>query len=289
MSMNGMSPSEAALEGFRLTRERFGVILAWCGVYFVGQAAIGVLMISVLGAGFIEMLRKGPLGGNDVQAVTALLEQSWPAFLLVLAAAVALMSVITAGIYRLVLRPDEPGFAHLRLGGDELRIAAVSLMLFGVGIVHFAIVLLAVGLAAQAGAAAAFVMGALMVGLTIWLGVRLSMVTPMTFALRKITIAPAWALTHGRFWPLFGMMFLAVVFYIMIWLLIVVIITAIVTVAGGEAVISDLSRLTPASLIAVVATAVMQAVLQVLQIVMIYAPIAVAYRQLHGDAPARVR
>ena len=56
----------------------------------------------------------------------------------------------------------------------------------------------------------------------------------MTFAMRRIVIAPAWELTSGRFWPLLGMIVLAVIFYIMVWLLIAVIGVAIVTLAGGQ-------------------------------------------------------
>ena len=37
--MNGFSASEAALEGFRLTRERPGTIAAWSVIYFVRRHA----------------------------------------------------------------------------------------------------------------------------------------------------------------------------------------------------------------------------------------------------------
>ena len=51
--MNGFSASEAALEGFRLTRERPGTIAAWSVINFVGVTTIGGLMLNtVLKLGF---------------------------------------------------------------------------------------------------------------------------------------------------------------------------------------------------------------------------------------------
>jgi hypothetical protein len=40
------------------------------------------------------------------------------------------------------------------------------------------------------------------------------------------------------------------------------------------------------AIIAFVATLIIQLLLPILQVVMIYAPFAVAYQQLHGDQPA---
>ncbi|MET0272216.1 MAG: hypothetical protein ABW360_04440 [Phenylobacterium sp.] len=282
--MNQFSASEAALEGFRLTRERPGMILAWSGVYFIGITVIALLMMASLGPDFVEMAKKGRFAPEDAEKVAEMLAQSWPAFMLVLVLVVALMSVLTAGIYRMVLRPQEKGVAHLRLGGDELRLTLINLVLFAVGMVCLVSGFVATAAAERIGPALAIPMGAVILGLTVWVGVRLSMVTPMTFALRKIAIGPAWEMTRGRFWPLFGMIVLAVIFYVMIWLLINIIGVAIVTVAGGQAL--GEGQLTPGAAIATLVTIIMQFLLSVLQVVMIYAPFAVAYQQLHGDAVA---
>ena len=284
--MTTFSASEAALEGFRLTRERAGAMLAWCGVYLVGLFAIAALMSASLGPEFVAIARKGTPSSADFDAVAAMLTKSWPAFLLVLLVAVFLMSLLTAGIYRLVLRPGEAGVAHLRLGADELRLTAVNLVLFGIGMACLFTGFLVVAMASTAGPGLAMVAGAAVAAVTIWLGVRLSMVTPMTFAMRRIVIAPAWELTSGRFWPLFGMIVLAVIFYIMVWLLIAVIGVAIVTLAGGQEAMAAGATMGAAAVVGALATIFMQLVLQVLQTVMIYAPFAVAYQQLHGDAPA---
>ena len=87
-------------------------------------------------------------------------------------------------------------------------------------------------------------------------------------------------MTIGRFWPMFGMIVLSVIFYIMIWVLVTVIWFAVLMLAGGPDAVSQGG--TPVALIAGVAAFVIQMLVSVVQLVMIYAPFAVAYQQLHG-------
>jgi hypothetical protein len=282
--MNQFSPSEAALEGFRLTRERPGTILAWAAIYFVAIAIIGAIMLASLGPAFIELAKQGPLTNENLEEASALLGQSWPAFLLVLLLVVTLMSVLTAGIYRIVLRPEEPGLFHLRFGRDEMRLTLVNLLLFAVGMVCLMAGIVVTGMGEMAaGRGAGLLFGAATLGLTIWVGVRLSMATPMTFVRQRIALRESWELTRGRFWRLFGMIVLAVIFYVMIFLLVSIIAAAAVGLAGGQEAMADPARVGPAALIGVFVYGVLQVVLQVLQIVMIYAPFAVAYRQITAD------
>jgi hypothetical protein len=284
--MNEFSASDAALEGFRLTRERPGAIFAWAGVYFVGIVVMGLLMMASLGPQFIEIAKKGRFTPQDGEAVAGMLAESWPAFLLVLVVAVLLMSVLTAGIYRLVLRPQEKSLAYLRLGADEFRLTTLNLMLFAIGMVCLFTGLLASQGVEQAAPGMGVVAAAVIGALTVWVGVRLSLATPMTFATGRIAVGAAWELTRGRFWPLFGMIVLAVIFYVMVWLLTSVIGVAIGALAGGPEAMTG-GDLTAVAGVAVLVTVVMQLLLSVLQVVMIYAPFAVAYQQIHGDAPAQ--
>lgn len=283
--MNRFSPSEAALEGFRLTRERAGTVIAWSAVYFVGVLLIGIVMMASLDPNFIDVVKKGELTTRDPEEVGAMLAQSWPAFLLVLALTVLLLSVIMAGIYRLVLRPNERGFAHLRFGRDEWRLFAVNLLLFGAGIASLFVGFILTAVAERSSPLVGFLVGVLGVAFTVWLGVRLSLATPMTFATHKISVREAWALTRGHFWRLFGMIILAVIFYVIIWFLITIIAFVIVQLAGGQQAIQNLHS--PVAVFAFVATLAIQLLLPILQVLMIYSPLAVAYQQLHGDEPAR--
>jgi hypothetical protein len=283
--MGKFSASEAALEGFRLTRERPGSIFGWGVVCAVSMFAIGQVMLASLDPQLVALTRKRELTPDDLERVSEVLAQSWPAFLLVLILVTALYSTLMGGIFRLVLRPQERGFLHLRFGRDELRLTAVNLLLFALGMVCLTAEFAAVAAAQQTGGVA--VVPALVLPLvTVWLGVRLSLVTPMTFDQRRFAIGPAWRVSRGKFWPLFGMIVLAVIFYMMVWLLISVIGAALIGLAGGRAALSDIRGLAGPAIVGMALYVFLQLVLQVIQVVMIYAPFAVAYQQLHATADA---
>lgn len=285
--MNRFSASDAALEGFRLTRERPGTVLAWAGINAVALMIMGAVMMLSLQGPFLQFLKEGGLEQRDPEALAEVLLKSWPGFLLVLLLVVTFLSILTAGIYRLVLRPGERGLAHLRFGRDELRLTAVNLLLFAIGVICLATVELVGELVtAQMGPAVGLLAALVVAGPVIWVGVRLSMATPMTFALHRIAIGPSWELTRGRFWPLLGMILLALIFYFMVWLLITFIFFAIVQLAGGPVNLADLGKLGPGAIVVGVVTLVIQLIMPVIQWIMIYAPLAVAYQQIHGDPPA---
>ena len=283
--MSKFSASEAALEGFRLTRERPGTIFGWGVVYAICMFVIGQLMLVSLDPQLIALTRKKGLQQEDIEQISTLLAQSWPAFLLVLVLVTALLSTLMAGIYRLVLRPGEKGFLHLRFGRDELRLTGVNLLLFAFGMICLTAELAAVAAAEQQGGIGAVAALVLPI-ITVWLGVRLSLATPMTFALHRFAIADAWAMSRGKFWSLLGMIVLAVIFYVMVWVLISIIGMALIAVAGGADALDNIRSLTGAAIVSVALYVFLQLILQVIQLVMLYAPFAVAYQQVHGDPPA---
>jgi hypothetical protein len=285
MGMSRFSASEAALEGFRLTRERPGTIFGWGLVYAVAMFVIGQLMLASLDPQLIALTRKKGFEQDDIEQISTLLAQSWPAFLLVLLLVTALLSTLMAGIYRLVLRPGEKGFLHLRFGRDELRLTGVNLLLFAFGMICLTAELAAVAAAEQQGGIGA-IAAIVILCVTVWLGVRLSLATPMTFALHRFAIRDAWAASRGRFWPLLGMIVLAVIFYVMVWLLISIIGAALIAVAGGPDALDNIRTLTGAAIVSIALYVFLQLILQVIQLVMLYAPFAVAYQQVHGDEPA---
>lgn len=284
--MTKFSPSEAALEGFRLTREHPRTILAWAGIYFLGMIALAMLMAVSLGPDFVSLLQRtgGTFGEDDLDAVGGMLAGAWPAFLLVLICAVLLMSVLTAGIYRVILHPGEGRLARLRFGREEFRLTTLNLVLFGLGVVCLFIALLVTAVLRDVAPILGVLGGVAAVCASVWIGVRLCLATPLTFQTGRVSLREAWALTNGRFWPLLGMIVLAVVFYVMIWLLISVIGFTVVTLAGGQPNLAQ--AMSPAAIVAALATVVMQLVLSVLQLVMIYAPFGVAYQQIAGADPA---
>jgi hypothetical protein len=285
MGMSKFSPSEAALEGFRLTRERPGLIATWAGLYFLGIIAMGLVMVASLGPDFVAFIRQDGLQMKDTAEFGDLLAQSWPAFIVVLAMALLLLAVLTAGIYRVILRPLDKKTAYLRVGADEVRLAVVHFILMVIGVAFFIAVDLAVAAAATQGGPIYPILALVLAGGMIWVGVRLSLATPLAFYQKKISLGAAWNLTRGCFWPLFGMIVLAVIFYVMIFLLISMILAAVVGFAGGATAVQDMSRLTPITIAALAATVIVQMIMPILQAVTLYAPFAVAYGELSGIRP----
>src|SRR5690348_9687088 len=103
--MSRFSPSDAALEGFRLARAHPGTILAWCFIYLGGLFVIALAMTATLGPKFIAMARKGQLvtAQQDPAQLADTLTGSWPALIVVVLMTLMLMSMIMGGIFRLVL------------------------------------------------------------------------------------------------------------------------------------------------------------------------------------------
>ena len=63
--MNRFSASDAALEGFRLTREHAPTMLVWAVMYLFGVTTVGALMLLSLGKPLIEYIKQGGLNSFD--------------------------------------------------------------------------------------------------------------------------------------------------------------------------------------------------------------------------------
>jgi hypothetical protein len=285
--MSRFSPSDAALEGFRLTRENPTSIAVWCLVYFGGIVLIGVAMLASLGPQFIALIRKGQLMTADPETVGNALSSSLPAFLAVLFLTLLLISVITGGIFRLVLRPGERGMAHLRLGADELRLAIVNFLFVLLGMLFLAGTAVVTGILSRIGGVFAGLAIVAFFAFLIWLGVRLTLVTPMTFDQRSIQVRAGWRETRDHFWPLVGMILLVGLFLMILLLLFSVIGLVLVELSRGPQGLNDMLHVTPLTVAATLLSLALQILYQVLQIIMVYAPFAVAYQALTTEKHRR--
>jgi hypothetical protein len=133
-------------------------------------------------------------------------------------------AVVAAAVFRIVLEPDQKGFAFLRLGAQELWLALVFLVMGVLAYLVCLVAMLAVGILAglayvfgamaspEAGVAScilvAVLAGLVATGAVVWAILRLSMAGPMSFSERKFLLFEAWSLTRGQAWPLLGMVLL---------------------------------------------------------------------------------
>ena len=292
--MAAFSPTDAAFEGFRLTREQPRVVAVWAGLFLVFSVISALLMVSTVGPQFaaLQAASQNPAGLAPADAVKIL-----PFYALVMPVVLVFWSVLLCAVYRAVLRPAEGGLGALRFGVDELRMIALTvilwmLMFFGL----FMIGLVASPGMAPAGAGGVSVnpLGAVGLlagaGAAIWAFVRLSLAAPMTFVTGELHLIRAWTLTRGQFWRLLGAYVLALGLAGVVAVLALVIFTALagvaVTLRGGA--IDQVGKLfevnptsmaaffSPAMIVYQLFTAALQAVLSAV----VLAPAAVAYAAL---------
>lgn len=211
--MTAFSATDAALEGFRITRERPRALMAWTVFSF---------LVSVAGA-LISLFM--PQDVREAQARLASPEPLEAAALgetlLVLAPlllfSLAVQSIMAAAVYRIMLRREPGWFGYLKLGRDELRLMAltviyilafmvlVSLTMVGVALVMSLAGLLGEGAAVFTGMAAAL----FALGLLIYVLVRMSLAPVITFDQERLALLDSWSFTRGQVWRLLGAYVLA--------------------------------------------------------------------------------
>jgi hypothetical protein len=299
--MSAFSPTDAALEGFRLAREKPRMVAAWAGVYLVVTAIMAFLLISFAGDALMALRAAEETGQADPSVAMAFFTKVAPISLLGL----IVTTVFVAASYRVILRPEDSRYAYLRFGGDELRLMLLSLIFVGLwmGVTFVAVMAIGilagvVGMAAGSGGAGVIALIGVLAGLAVlpvmvWLWVRMSMAWPETFADRKLHVFHSWRLTKGAFWPLLGSYVLAIILALIVMLLGLIIYAAVAAIltggdlaAVGKVFEPDMSStaayFTPAMLI----YTFFAGLLGPLQYLIMFAPGAVAYRALTRDGEA---
>lgn len=187
---------------FAFIRTHWKSVAIWTGILFVASFVSTGLLLRPLYTARLEAAQTGVPSGSALGLA-----------LLLGLLFIVLFTVLWAAVFRAVMRPEERSFAYLRLGMDELRLLGAVLIVLVGGYAVFLILGIItgvmVGIVGQAaGLSAGLTVGvilglALIVG-AIWVMVRISPFGPLTLFKRKIIIGPAWSLTRGAFWPLFG-------------------------------------------------------------------------------------
>lgn len=247
--MTAISATDAALEGFRITRERPKVVMGW---------AVFLLITNVLGALITLVL---PEEARDALAKIAAQEAPDPRELLDALSAVAPLLLVglvvqrtmDAAIYRLMLRPEQSRFAYLRLGVDEMRLTVLRLIFVVLAIVYIAIVqfgIVILSFTASAFGQTASIFVASVAELVSWgvflvLAVRLSLASVMSFDRGRLVVFASWDATRGLFWRILGIQLLALSCVAVLGILVFVIFSsvsgAVLILNGGS--LADVSKI----------------------------------------------
>ena len=303
--MASFSATDAAFEGFRLTKEQPKTLLIWAAFNLVISVISLVLLIGVGGSSLQAMMEMEQAGAEaDPAQAMEMLRSLGVVYAMILPVALITQSMLGAAVYRAILRPSDGGVGYLKLGGDELRLVALSLVYFLLMVVGMvAITVLAsivVGLAgAVVGAGGAALLGVAVFlfvsGLMIFAVVRLSLAGVITFAQRRIAVFDSWSLTRGQFWNMTGAYVLTLAAVVVVMLLSVIIFAAVAAIlSGGDlaavgAMFSpDMSSLAAYMTPMMIAYTVFGALLNAVYYAAIFSPHAVIYRALAGDQRAEV-
>ena len=299
--MSGSKPTDWALEGFRITRENPRAFAWWVGASFF----FSVLAI-VVDAFMPASVRQGLASLSADQTLT--LTQFADTMILaapVLIFALAVLSITSAAVYRLIFRHDDDRFGYLRLGADEFRLMGLTVICAMLGIALVVAVSMVLGLFLAILSAVAPGIGevlrwpAALLSLAIvgMILVRLSLAPVATFAERRITVFESWGLTRGYFLPLLGANALALACVAVIGFLILTLFTfvagAILVASGGRlADVAAVLKPQDSSLksylsVGIIAYMVVSSVFSALWNAVIAAPGAMAYAALHGAPPDR--
>lgn len=189
------SASDAAIDGFRVIREHWRLIVGWA--VFNLLALVALVVVSVI----ILLMLASSVSPQAAGGVSGLITG--------LGAFTIEVMIVTA-LYRTLLRFEEPGFLHLRLGGDEVRLLAVWLVLaLGALIWVGAAWAFTAYVQREVGTPPAVGVGLLCFAGLVYLAIRLSLAPPATFVTGRIQLARSWRMTRGRVIPLLGMNVLA--------------------------------------------------------------------------------
>jgi hypothetical protein len=291
------SATDASLSGFRLVREHLKTVGVWAVLMTIASLIVSIATIKLAGPQMAAMMELSAEPSTDPQTTLKAMEGMGPLFLFSALYSLVIYSILLAGVNRLVLRPLDSATAYLRIGADELRQAAVLLLVNLIllaayfGLVIVAGILIGIGVAVGGGPIGVILGVVLFLGVLaamVYLSVRLSFAGVLTFDTRKVSIRDSWDLTKGRFWPLFGAYFVALVLAVVVYALLLVIIAVIgASLGGGIAAMADAfnpdmsslaSFFTPAGIV----RTLFSGVLSILVLLIVFAPAPTIYAQLKG-------
>ena len=306
--MSRFSPSDAALEGFRLTRERPLAVLVWAVARLVYGVASILLLVGISGPAMKQLMAMetsaSPPTPDQVMPLTS---QLAPAGVAILIISLLFYAVVYTAVLRAILRPADKAFAYLRLSIDELRQFALGLIIFALCFIYAIVVeivsVVLVMAAQQLGPAALPVQILVIMAVVaafVYPAVRLSVAPAMTFADGRISLLRALPISKGQFWPMFGAYVLALVLTLVVGLLAIVIFTfavgAVGMAQGGVNALPALVGMMKSSDMSLsalfsplrLANLVFGSLLATLAYLIMFAPAAAIFRDLTGrvGAPA---
>ncbi len=300
------SASNAALEGFRLTRAHPGAVALWTVVSLVFNFAVVLALVTLSGPALTELMRISEAGpSGDPAAMMPLLGDVMRGYAVMLPLMLLFVTVLANAIYRASARPGESAFGYLRLGVAELRLLVVSFVLAVIGFIGVMLLSIILGIVGglvssalggpQSPGGMLAMLAIVYIGLlaaSLVFYVKFSFAGPMTLLQGRINIFGSWKATAGRFWSLTGCYLLAMILGVVVALLGMAIGLAVMMAFGGDInalTKPDMSSLTDYMSPGMIAYMIIASVFNTLTYAIFFAPAMAAYQAIHGGEEDAVR
>lgn len=239
------SATEAAFEGFRITRHNPGAVVLWGVVWLIGLIAAVFATLPFVTPYVQEIVAAQ---GNPEALSSAAQAAISRAGFAVLPIVFLVQAFVMTAVYRAVLRPSQKAFGYLRVGRDEGRMLIVGIALGAVSLIfNLGGSLLETVTTQAAGMVVAALVSLVLFVVSIVIGVRLSLIAPLSFLRGKLAFAEGWRASGPMFWPLLGVTVLSLTMAVIVVILLVMIgwplQTAIVGTAGSTSALAVVGSL----------------------------------------------
>ncbi|WAC60977.1 hypothetical protein [Brevundimonas sp. SL130] len=225
------SATDAAFEGFRVTRGNPLPILLWALVWLAGLFIASMVAVPIAAPYAAEIQS----AAGDPSALSA--EATRAVYLMTAMAApfvIGVQSIVSAAVYRAVLEPENKAYGFLRLGRDELRLLLVTIIVTAISFAVSSASEFLVRFSSEAlGLLGGFFFNLLGLALSVFLSVRLSLIAPLTLKRHKFSFAEGWRMSGRVFWPLLGITVLAFVMALFVVVLLFLIGWPLAAALGG--------------------------------------------------------
>ncbi|MDB5440638.1 MAG: hypothetical protein JWM33_3065, partial [Caulobacteraceae bacterium] len=280
-------------------------MVAVVALLFLVSNLINMTAIAVYAGPEWTAFVRGAIAGGDIETLTplmaSLMPRMLPAGFLCLPVSLITFTLFVTAVWRGVLAPQEGGIGYLRFGMAELRQLMVLLLIWVfmilaevVLIIVMSIVSALVGtVSPQAEALVFMIIGCGVLALLVMVAVHLSMAGPASFERRRVQVLSAWPIANQHFWPMLSTFLVASMLSMVVMVLGMTISRAPLVLLGGglEALAKQSANYTlslaalfsPLSLVA----AVMGAIFQAMQMLILVSPVADLYRQVTAGSPDR--
>jgi hypothetical protein len=225
-------------------------VAVWALILLVISLVSTWLMTATAGPALMKLAKMPAFQpSSDPTQVFATFSQLLPMYGALLLFSLLFYPVLYAAMNRAVLRPSDERYAYLRLGADELRQLLLLLLYAGMFLAAYVGVILVMVLVftvialvasafgqAVAGVVTALAAAIAVVGIfcaVIFLAVRLSLASALTFATRRVNLFGSWTITRGRFLPMLGAYLLALLMAALVRLLVIALASAVAAIVGG--------------------------------------------------------